>query len=451
MEKQLPKIKLDFLRQSSGIGGIREILLYGSSLLGINPKELLKTIRQREEISPLQVKIYRALATLGISNLYDAGSIIKGIYGFPNRELAMDKFLKGQEVARDVIETLIELYGLDKDRFGLKNEVAIADPSLVRMLAYLNPRPNELLKQGSSLRLRYEIWRELLLIDLYLRNSLRGMDEHPSSKLSELQQRFNTELFEGKAGEGNLLEYFFKTSSDGSVSKITRKRTKGLLTKIEEFRTIVIDGKSIPVQIDFSTKTPVSKIIKILSILAKNPEKFYDPLGFKDNGEPINLDRQRFQLVVYGSYEDIDKVHEKISGLFDTANEDEDNQDFRGQNPSYYKKFIVSYKGINLELIYYTNKGYLESQMAWGKLTPQTVEVSIKEKKYQDNFNIYNGSSHRLYEIRRSLHLLFLIFPYEVYKKPNQTPEDYINEMVNIVNNRSQQIVNELKKNLNKN
>ncbi|OQY67865.1 hypothetical protein B6D29_01600 [Microgenomates bacterium UTCPR1] len=73
------------------------------------------------------------------------------------------------------------------------------------------------------------------------------------------------------------------------------------------------------------------------------------------------------------------------------------------------------------------------------------VDAVVNGKKQTIGFRVYDGSAHELYEIRRALPLLLLLFPYEIYKTENQTPEEYIQDMVRSVEARSEGIARSLR------
>ena len=355
----------------------------------------------------------------------------------------MDAFLKAQTTASKVILQLVDVYGLDVDRFGLKNEVKIQDPSLRRILAYLNPKPNSVIEKGTAKRSRFEQLREILLVDLALRNTVRGKDEHPDSKISELQQLFNNKLFEGQAGSGQATEFHVAYTSDGAARHVTKKEKKKKkvqsVQKIEEMRMIRSGGRLIPVQVDFGEKSGSTKIIKLLNDFHEKGVDVFNPYGVDPGGRPLLLDRQRFQVVVYGTDKDIERVHKKISSFFESLTEKIISTD-HGQMPTVRKRYIAYYQGVPIELIYYDVKGYITSKQHIGKSVTEKVPVKIGDNYYEAEFSLYDGSAHELYEIRRSLSLLFLIFPYEIYKREDQTVQEYINEIANIVSMKSKEL-----------
>jgi hypothetical protein len=449
-KKRLPLFHIDYITPRPGLVLLREMIRYGAAFIGLSEKKLIEIIRNRELISPFEIKIYKALALLGMNQeLFDAASLIKRIYDFSNRESAMDHFLKAQTIASNVISHLISVYGLDEDRFGIKNEVKIPDPSLRRIFAYLNPRPNTVIEKGTSSRLRFEQLRELLLVDLILRNSLRGKLEHPNSLISELQQRFNNKLFEGQAGEGKQIEFNVRYSKrDGSVLNVRKRELRQSTQKVEEMRFIRIsNGRLIPVEIEFDEKRSSIKVLKLLSDFHEKGIDLFDPYGYGPGGRPLLLDRQRFRVVVYGNDLDIEEIHRKISKFFDKQEEKPINKD-HGQNPTVNRRYIVYYRGVPLELIYYDEKGYINSQTHVGNVESKTIPVKINGKEFFANFDLYNGSSHELYEIRRYLSLIFLMFPYEIYKIEGQSEQEYINEIASLVSAKSKEIAQRILKEL---
>lgn len=440
MKNKLPEFHINFITPQPGVGLLREMSTYASSFLGISRKKLHEIVRGNEKINPFKRKVLKALALLGLNQeLFDVGLLIKRLYGFENRESATDHFLKAQDKAAKVILELIKTYGLDVDRFGLKNEVVIPDPSLRRMLTYLNPRPNSVIKKGTSSRSRFEQLREILLVDLALRNSLRGKAEHPSSKISELQQRFNNELFEGQAGSGEQVEFHIVYSRDGSAVNVARKKKRQSVHKIEEMRVVKSGRRLIPVQVDFGEKSGSTKIIKLLNDFYEKGISTFDPYGADPDGRQLLLDRQRFQVVVYGTDEDIRRVHEKIAVFFDEVVEKKINKD-HGQKATVRQRYIVYYKGVPIELIYYDVKSYISSKQQVGQLIHKAIPVKIGGNEYSADFELYDGSAHELYEIRRSLSLLFLMFPYEIYKREGQSEIEYIDEISRTVSARSKEI-----------
>lgn len=442
MKNNLPEFHINYITPKPGAVLLREMSNYASSFLGISRKKLHEIVRSNEKISNTKRKIYKALALLGFNQeLFDVGLLIKKIYGFENRASAIDAFLKAQTTTTKLILELVKIYGLDVDRFGLKNEVKIPDPSFRRILTYLNPRSNSVIEKGTSPRSRFEELREILLVDLALRNSVRGKKEHPSSKISELQQRFNNELFEGQAGAGQPTEFHVIYNREAGAVNVTKKekRRRQSVQKIEEMRIVKSGDRLIPVQVDFDEKSGSTKIIKLLNDFYEKGINAFDPYGNDPSGKPLLLDRQRFQVVVHGSDKDIKRIHEKIAVFFDSVTEKKINSD-HGQMPTVKQRFIAQYKGIPIELIYYDVKGYINSKQHVGKLITKSLPIKIGKNYYQADFELYDGSAHELYEIRRSLSLLFLIFPYEIYKREDQTEQEYINEVAKIVSIRSKEL-----------
>ena len=445
MRKELPEIHLDFMTPSPRLPLLRSMVNYASGFLGLDNKQLLKIIRNREKTSTSDRLLNLASSLFGTSrDLENVGLVIKKIYGFENVVTAKDHFLESQKTARNLINYLVYMYGFDPDRFGLKDEVKIPDPSLKRMLTYMNPRPNHLIKDGTASRSRFEQLRELIICDLSLRSDVRTKHEEPASKISELQQRFNNELYEGKAGSGELVVFYHSSNEENGIDKISKKKFKGSKKKIEEMRVIKLKNREVHVQVDFDTKSGFKKITKLMGYFYEKGILKFDPFGVDVDGEPLLIDRQRFRVVVYGNDEEIASVHEKIAAFFENIKERPIHND-HGQNSTLKKRYVADYKGIPFEIIYYDEKGLINSKKHIGKIKKISIPIKIGDKEYNADFNIHGGSAHDLYEIRRSLPLIFLMFPYEIYGLPGQSEKEYINEIIETVEKRSKEVVHQLR------
>ena len=292
------------------------------------------------------------------------------------------------------------------------------------MLTYTNPRESEKLPKGTILRTRFEVLRELILTDIALRLDQRAVKEEPFKKMSELQLIFNQSLFYGPAGYENLVAKYVTFNKEHGIEKISDNDFEGA-TKIEEPMRIIEaeDGRKIHVLVDFNKKPASRQITKGLVDHMKVNAEIYDPLGLDSDGKPSLLDRQRFMFMVDGDDKDIAIIHNKIATYFDGV-EEKPIHLHNGQNPTLKKRYIASYNGTPIEIIYYDFKGYINSKRHVGNKNQQ---------------GMYDGSAHELFEMRRSLPALLYFFPFEVYGRPDQSKEEYRTELINFARFRSEE------------
>jgi len=450
-EKILPNPRLDFLTPLPNSGLLREMFSYTAGLLGISVARL-KKVRTSEKLpSNLDRRIDQLFNFFGRSySLLNTGSIIRRIYGFSNDEIALEGFIKSQGKATALVNGLVRLYGLDIDSFGLKDEVSDEDPKLGRLLAYTSPRSNITLKKGTSPRSRFEELRELWLSDISLRNMIKTKEEEPLDKIGELKASFNNELYEGKAGEGVQVTSLIKFNEEHGVQKIYRpsegKNYKRTEKKTQEMRKIKVAGKDIFVEVNFDKKTGVSKLIKLIGDFYEKERNEINFAEYLDpEGKPLLQDRQRFSMAIKGDSKAIEKIIKRVNMFFENVVEKSINND-HGQNPTVKKRFIGEYKGVPFEMVYYDQEGFINSKNHVGKKSQKKIPVKIRDKEFEAVFDIFDGSAHDLYEIRRSLPIIFLIFPYEIYRQPNQSPEDYIKMIQEAVRSRISDVVLNLRR-----
>lgn len=398
-------VHINYLTSKPGLNLLREMINNTSNYLGINRSDLLASIRGKTTDHPLKT-----------------GKLINDKFQFGSEKQALEHFITAQKTTREVINEMIKIYGLSKDRFGQKTEVYIPDQDINRMLLYTNSGKSTALPEGTVLRTRFEQLRELLLADIALRLDKRAVEEESYDKLSELQLRLNQKLFSGPAGYANLVTHYISYNNEHGIENISNNYFDGATKIEEEMRIIILDKRKINVQIDFGKKNGPTQIIKGLIDFIKEGKIEYNPLGSDVNGKPSLQDRQRFRFVINGDDSDIALVHNRITPFFDNVIEKPIKND-NGQNPTLKKRYIAMFKGIPIEIIYYDVKGYKNSD----------GHIGLKNKN-----GLYDGSAHELYEIRRSLPILSYLFPYEVYGKENQTEEEYAREMMDFAKAKSE-------------
>lgn len=359
----------------------------------------------------------------------ETGKLINDKYKFGSERQATQHFITAQKTAREVIKNTIGTFGLPPDRFGQKTEVDIPDPNIKRMLLYTNPRSSPDFPQGTILDSRFEQLREFILADIALRLDKRAVEECSYEKMSELQFLFNKHLFDGPAGYTELKTKYVSHNDEHGIKKISNDYFDGA-TKIEEkMRVIVAENMKINVLVDFDKKSAARQIVKGLVDYHKLGLKEYDPLGADVDGKPSLQDRQRFSFVVDGDDKDIEVIHNKISHFFENLELKKIGND-TGQNPTVKARYIATYGGIPIEIIYYDIQGYKNSRDHIGK----------------KNFNgLYSGSAHELFMIRRSLEILLYFFPFEVYGKQNQSQEEYELEMLNFARYKSEEVAQKIR------
>lgn len=457
----LPNPRLDFLTPLPNAKLFRDMCNYASGLLGISRSQLMKIRQNREPVTEFDILTDRILGLFGQTrNLLNFGSVIKNTYGFRNNENALERFIAAQEKSTNFINTLVHTFGLDRDRFGLKDEVSDGDPKMRRLLAYTNPRPNLTLEKGTSPRARYEQLREFWLSDIALRNMAKSKEEEPLDKIGELKTKFNNSLYEGRAGAGVMTPFFITVNKEHGITNVQMLENEAEIkslpahpkkrkyNKSQEMRRIKIDGKDVLVEVNFDTKSGVSKLIKLIVDFHEDDKKEINLKDYVDpNGQPLLQDRQRFSMAILGNHKITDKVIARTNAFFKSVIEKPINND-HGQNPTVYKRFIAQYQGVPFEIVYYHEKGYLNSKNHVGTKIEKKVPIKIGGKELEAVFNTFSGSAHELYEIRRALSIIFLIFPYEIYKLPGQTPEEYVKEMENSVMARSFDVANSLRKSI---
>ena len=405
------QVHINYLTPKPGFSLLKEMLNNESKYLGIEKTILLGTIRGREMDSPLKTS-----------------KIVNKIFKFGPKEKALQHFITAQKTARTAVGSVMKTYGLPS-RFGQKTEVYIPDPEISRMLLYTNSGKSKTLPEGAILRTRFEQLRELFLTDIALRLDKRAVNEKSYDKMSKLQLLFNQYLFDGPAGMGNSIPYYISYNEEHGIKRISKQYFEGAIKIEEEMRTIIIDNKKIHVEVDFDKKTAARQIVKGLVDFIKIGADEYDPLGKDPKGKPALQDRQRFRFVVDGNDHDLAFVHDKISTFFSKVIEIPINHD-NGQNPTLKKRYIAIYEGIPIEIVYYDVKGYKNSQEHIGK---------------KNSIGLYGGSAHELFEIRRSLPILLYFFPFEAYRKPGQSEEEYYVEMFNFARQKSEEIARRIR------
>lgn len=406
-KEKIQPVHINYLTSKPGFSLLREMIKYASDYLGIDQKDLLASIRGITTDNPLQT-----------------GKLINDKFQFGSEEQALQHFITAQKTSRGVIKDTIKTFNLPPDRFGLKNEVDIPDPEISRMLLYTNSGASLILPKGTILRTRFEQLRDFLLTDISLRLDKRAVEEKAYDKMSQLQLKFNQFLFYGSAGNSELITYYVSFNEEHKIKNIFQDDFKGTTRIEEDMRVIEVeDGKKIRVQVNFSKKPSQRQIIKgLVEYIGINVNE-YDPVGLDTDGEPALQDRQRFMFVVDGDDNDITIVHSKVLTFFKDVKEIPIHNN-NGQNPNLKKRYIATYNGIPMEIIYYDFKGYINSQWHVGN---------------KNRIGLYDGSAHELFEIRRSLPSLLYFFPFEVYGKKNQTEKEYAKEMMDFARAKSEE------------
>lgn len=459
-ERLKTPINLEFLKPKPGLGLLIQALGHYSEFTGFSKQEIINAVRGRQghqEGSPFFSGLLKRINFIRKeSDLDHLGELLTKIYGFEGSGLAFHSFLDAQKSSRDLILFLIKTYGLDLDRFDLKNEVLIPDPDIRRILAYLNPRPNSIIKNGTSERSRFEQWRELFLVDLFLRSNCFGQKEEWAKIISSLQQRFNNELFVGQAGSGRIITFYLRLNEDNGIIDVSKTKRRGLKEKDLEMRAIEMfnnkrQRQKINVEVNFSIKSGVSKILKLLNNFYRKGIYQLSPFSLDSDGKEALQDRLRFSLVVDSNDENVFRgLIEKVGGFFDSYQGKPSNYDY-GQNPTFRHRIIGRINGLPIEILFYDIKGYLNSQYHIGRLLETKIKVKVNSHEKEVVFKLHNGQAHQLYELRRGLSLIFLMFPYEIYAKRDktgkviETEDQYIKSIVEAVESRDQQIVNQLR------
>lgn len=405
-------VHIGYLITEPGLGLLKKMIKNTSEYLGIDKKDLLAAIRGRATDHSLQT-----------------GKLINERFHFGSERQAIQHFITAEKTARDVIDSVTKIYSLPSGRFGQKTEIDIPDPEIDRMLLYANPRGSKTLPKGTILKTRFEQLREFLLIDIALRLDKRAVDEESYNKMSELQLIFNQHLFYGQAGYEELVTKYASFNDEHGIKQISKKYFKGA-TKIEEtMRIIEVEGeRKIHVLVNFNKKPAKRQIIKgLVEHIGINANE-YNPVGLDTNGKPALQDRQRFMFVVDGNKNDITTIHNKILTFFEDVKEIPIHND-SDQNPTLKKRYITTYNGIPMEIIYYNFKGYENSQGHIGN---------------KNRIGLYDGSAHELFEIRRSLPALLYFFPFEVYGKQDQSKEEYEIEMMDFARHKSEEVARKI-------
>ncbi|MCX7881534.1 MAG: hypothetical protein N2482_03455, partial [Patescibacteria group bacterium] len=383
-----------------------------------------------------------------IRNLRNLGSLLVEIYNFGNKFEAESSFLEAQKSAAELINGLINLYGLDKDRFGLKDEVSIPDPDILRILSYLNPRPNDFLRNGTDQRTRFEQWRELFLVDLFLRNISLGKREGWANIMSELQQRFNNELYSGQAGKGEGRSYYFNTDEENRVINVSREQKAYMKKKDIEIRTMDTGKGKINVGVNWSIKRGSSKILKLINDHLKIGVLNFVPFSIDAEGKPALQDRLRFNMIV----SDISNIDDLVNLLRKYLSDlviKPPSRDL-AQIPTFSLRVIGYYNGVPIEVMLYDIEGYLNNLIHAGTIKEFKINVVVSGRERKIFLNLHDGSSHRLYDLRRNIPALFLMFPYEIYAKRDkqgniiQTEDDYIAELIKLIERKDAQIVRKI-------
>ena len=235
---------------------------------------------------------------------------------------------------------------------------------------------------------------------------------------------------------------------DKSGKRVPLEVKAGQVVIFPEFSSekIKVDGKDILVEVNFDKKTGVSKLIKLIGDFYEKKRNEINFAEYLDpEGKPLLQDRQRFSMAIKGNNKAIEKIIMRVNMFFENVVEKPINTG-HGQNPTVKKRFIGEYKGVPFEMVYYDQEGFINSKNHVGKKSQKKIPVKIRDKEFEAVFDIFDGSAHDLYEIRRSLPIIFLIFPYEIYRQPNQSPEDYVKMIQEAVRSRISDVVLNLRR-----
>lgn len=354
-------------------------------------------------------------AQLGIATDGHFYGFIRQTYGLPEDINPQVFYLRQQSHAIQVIEYVLgtALPGY-RHELGLKNEVSLYSESptdLLRLLAY----PDD----GVNPTLKFELQRHLLLSHISASFNSRTLNGRLRTELSRVQMLLNRELYGGRIGDGEDFDVY-ALHEDGTnsavqvlvtarqyVSKQARDicgiQPEGYHLKRHPFSLRRIGETDSLVYTNPRKKSDAASILKSLGKAVENGGVI-SPLSYVQDSLGIMFvamggESERGELVERATT----VLQSHPSGVEEITEDHHVNQD-RGQaGASDFARLYLKLTGISvpLELMFYTCLGYLNSE----------YEVGIRDA----GTGIYPGRAHDLYELRRSLPVLPVLFPEEIY------------------------------------
>lgn len=410
------------------------LIVYFSHLIGVRPKDLLE--------------FFNSEGGNKVSKKFnEPGALLQSIYGFSSPEIALDQFAESQNTVTEFIEYLIKTFGLNPDLFKIHNMVKGADRRLENIAMTSNSYPSRLFPDGVDPRMTFEQIRENLLVDMLmrLRSKARGVraDNIVARMKWELEKTF---YVKGPAGASTEVTHQYELDIDNKVLTVeVGQPTK--IPKKKTFRMRSIDignGEVALAEVDINKKSGISRLLKLVNDFFRKGKNIITlNKGVDPDGKELLMDTYRMHLVL-NDKDQFKKVLENLKMQFDEITCSPINKD-NGQAPTVLERYYGKKDGIVFEILFYDIEGYINSTKHVGTKVTKEVDAVVNGKKQTIGFRVYDGSAHELYEIRRALPLLLLLFPYEIYKTENQTPEEYIQDMVRSVEARSEGIARSLR------
>ncbi len=434
-ENSLPNVSTAILNPNPSIREIKDMYKYASKVLNVP-----------------RIDIARATHKSGPNSLANTAPKVKERFGFSSEEVAIREFGTAQDIASNTITMVIETLGLDPNQFGQRTEAQIDEGSICDAMKWLDHRKKPRLESnrtfmgfdnGVTPKLRFEERRKLFLTDIALRLLKQGIQDNRGNILSEIQELLDRKVYQGPVGSDDLITHTLHVDKTGKVTKNNKDKKVEFSNRM---RQVWIKGHKKFVQTDFDKKKYESQILKLLCDYAPYinetndivyPE--FDPVGINNKGELNIHDGSRFRFILDGDKNELEHFSDQIISIkdnekhivFDNAILSPQKKD-RGQVDTWKIRYKAWYKGVPVEILFYDVAGYYNSTHQFGELDTKS--------------GIYTGADHRLYEIRRLLKILELLFPYEIYKKNEaQTHEQYSKQLLKYVSRMSTRVVEQLK------
>lgn len=412
----------------------KRLIVYFSHLIEVRPKDLLGFF-DSDDSNKVSKKFN------------EPGVLLQSIYSFPSPEIALDQFAESQNTVTEFIEYLIKTFGLNPDLFKIHNMVKAADRNLERVAMTSNSHNSRMFPNGVDPRMAFEQTRENLLVDMLMRLRSKAQGDRADYIVARMKGELEKTFYvRGPVGASTEVTHQYELDIDNKVLTVeVGQPTK--IPKKKTFRMRSIDignGEVALAEVDINKKSGISRLLKLVNDFfrsGKNIITFNE--GVDPDGKELLMDTYRMHLVLNdkGQFE---KVSEKLKMQFDKYTRSPINKD-NGQAPTVLERYYGRKDDIVFEILFYDIEGYINSTKHVGKKVVKEIGTVINGKEQKINFEVYDGSAHELYEIRRALPLLLLLFPYEIYKTENQTPEEYIQYMVTSVEKRSEKIARSLK------
>ncbi|MBI2018169.1 hypothetical protein HYS96_00505 [Candidatus Daviesbacteria bacterium] len=341
---------------------------------------------------------------------------IRRAYGLPENMDPQDFYLRQQRHAAEVIDSVLgRALPAYRHELGLKNEVSLYSESpadLLRLLAY----PDD----GINPTLKFELQRHILLSHISASFNSRTLNGRLRTELSRVQMLLNGELYGGRIGDGEDFDVY-ALHEDGTNSAVqvlvtarqyAREQAREICGALPEgchlkrhpFSLRRIGETDSLVYTNPRKKSDAASILKALAKAVDNGGVI-DPLSYVQDSLGI-------MFVAMGGGNERKELVQRVTTVLQShpsgveeIMEDHHVDRGRGQSEaSSFTRLQLKLRDISvpLELIFYTCLGYLNSE----------YEVGTRDS----GTGIYPGRAHDLYELRRSLPVLQVLFPPEIYQ-----------------------------------